>query len=198
MDVKGSIGVSDLKNGAYLQPSDIQAFDVMGYDIDENNVLPAPGQPTSNTPVPDASVNPNAAIGFTWSAGSNASEYSLYLYDRGPISEPEATALQVESVQEIASTAYNLPASTLFPARRYEWFVTSRNWRGLRQGTPSDFTTQGCVGDWDGSGGAPNSSDFLAFLNDTGALSPRADLNNDSAWNSSDFLIYLNAYNQGC
>ena len=58
-----------------------------------------------------------------------------------------------------------------------------------------------CPGDWDGSGGAPDSSDFLAYLNDWSVQDPRADLappGGDGAWDSSDFLAYLNAYVAGC
>ncbi|MDX9910977.1 MAG: GC-type dockerin domain-anchored protein [Phycisphaerales bacterium] len=58
-----------------------------------------------------------------------------------------------------------------------------------------------CPGDWDGSGGQPNSSDFLAYLNDWSAQDPAADLSppgGDGVWDSSDFLVYLNLYSQGC
>jgi subtilisin-like proprotein convertase family protein len=59
----------------------------------------------------------------------------------------------------------------------------------------------GCPGDWDGSGGQPNSGDFLAYLNDWAAHEPDADLappGGDGSWDSSDFLAYLNLYVQGC
>lgn len=58
-----------------------------------------------------------------------------------------------------------------------------------------------CAGDWDGSGGQPNSSDFLAYLNDWSDQDPAADLappGGDNVWDSSDFLAYLNLYSQGC
>ncbi|MDX9910448.1 MAG: GC-type dockerin domain-anchored protein [Phycisphaerales bacterium] len=58
-----------------------------------------------------------------------------------------------------------------------------------------------CAADWDNSGGQPNSSDFLAYLNDWSAQVPAADLappGGDSAWDSSDFLAYLNLYSAGC
>ncbi|MDX9912778.1 MAG: GC-type dockerin domain-anchored protein [Phycisphaerales bacterium] len=58
-----------------------------------------------------------------------------------------------------------------------------------------------CLGDWDGSGGTPNSSDFLAYLNDFSSHDPGADLappGGDGAWDSSDFLAFLNLYSQGC
>ncbi|MDX9912695.1 MAG: GC-type dockerin domain-anchored protein [Phycisphaerales bacterium] len=58
-----------------------------------------------------------------------------------------------------------------------------------------------CAGDWDASGGQPNSSDFLAYLNDWSANEPRADLapaGGDGTWDSSDFLAYLNLYSAGC
>ena len=58
-----------------------------------------------------------------------------------------------------------------------------------------------CPADWDGSGGQPNSSDFLAYLNDWSAQEPAADLapqGGDAAWDSSDFLAFLNLYANGC
>ncbi|MDX9912694.1 MAG: alpha-amylase family glycosyl hydrolase [Phycisphaerales bacterium] len=58
-----------------------------------------------------------------------------------------------------------------------------------------------CAGDWDASGGQPDSSDFLAYLNDWSAQAPGADLappGGDGAWDSSDFLAYLNLFVQGC
>ncbi|MDX9912855.1 MAG: GC-type dockerin domain-anchored protein [Phycisphaerales bacterium] len=58
-----------------------------------------------------------------------------------------------------------------------------------------------CVADWDNSGGQPNSSDFLAYLNDYSAMDPAADLappGGNGVFDSSDFLAYLNAYSQGC
>ncbi|MDX9912747.1 MAG: family 16 glycosylhydrolase [Phycisphaerales bacterium] len=58
-----------------------------------------------------------------------------------------------------------------------------------------------CAADWDGSGGQPDSSDFLAYLNDFAQHDPDADLappGGDGSWDSSDFLAYLNLYSQGC
>ncbi|MDX9912437.1 MAG: GC-type dockerin domain-anchored protein [Phycisphaerales bacterium] len=59
----------------------------------------------------------------------------------------------------------------------------------------------GCLGDWDHSGGQPNSSDFLAYLNDYSAQNPAADLappGGNGVFDSSDFLAFLNLYSQGC
>ncbi|MDX9911716.1 MAG: GC-type dockerin domain-anchored protein [Phycisphaerales bacterium] len=58
-----------------------------------------------------------------------------------------------------------------------------------------------CAADWDGSGGQPNSSDFLAYLNDFSMQDPAADLappEGDGGFDSSDFLAFLNLYAQGC
>ena len=56
-----------------------------------------------------------------------------------------------------------------------------------------------CLADWDGSGGQPNSSDFLAYLNDWVASEPRSDLAPPGGvWDSSDFLAFLNAFSDGC
>ncbi|MDX9910697.1 MAG: GC-type dockerin domain-anchored protein [Phycisphaerales bacterium] len=58
-----------------------------------------------------------------------------------------------------------------------------------------------CPADWDRSGGAPNSSDFLAFLNDFTARKPGADIapeGGDSDWDSDDLLHFLNTWAAGC
>ncbi|MDX9912010.1 MAG: GC-type dockerin domain-anchored protein [Phycisphaerales bacterium] len=66
------------------------------------------------------------------------------------------------------------------------------------------FEVQGvapCLADWDNSGGQPNSSDFLAYLNDFANQLPAADLappGGNGVFDSSDFLAYLNAYASGC
>lgn len=62
-------------------------------------------------------------------------------------------------------------------------------------------TIGSCVADWNGSGGAPDSSDFLAFLNSWAGHDPRADLNppgGNGSWDSSDFLVFLNEFSIGC
>ncbi|MDX9912023.1 MAG: GC-type dockerin domain-anchored protein [Phycisphaerales bacterium] len=58
-----------------------------------------------------------------------------------------------------------------------------------------------CLADWNLSGGAPDSSDFLAYLNDWTAGVPRADLapeGGDGEFDSSDFLAFLNLFVAGC
>ncbi|MDX9912734.1 MAG: GC-type dockerin domain-anchored protein [Phycisphaerales bacterium] len=58
-----------------------------------------------------------------------------------------------------------------------------------------------CDADWDASGGQPDSSDFLAYLNDYASSEPCADLaptGGDGSWDSSDFLAFLNLYANGC
>ncbi|MDX9912689.1 MAG: GC-type dockerin domain-anchored protein [Phycisphaerales bacterium] len=58
-----------------------------------------------------------------------------------------------------------------------------------------------CPGDWDNSGGQPDSSDFLAYLNDFAAQDPAADLapmGGNGVFDSSDFLEFLNLYSAGC
>ncbi|MDX9910710.1 MAG: M14 family zinc carboxypeptidase [Phycisphaerales bacterium] len=62
-------------------------------------------------------------------------------------------------------------------------------------------TDTGCDADWDGSGGQPDSGDFLAYLNDWAGQNPVADLapaGGDGNFDSADFLAYLNLFAQGC
>jgi hypothetical protein len=73
------------------------------------------------------------------------------------------------------------------------WYIDN-----FRLGVPEVVS---CAADWNNSGGQPDSSDFLAFLNDFAAQDPAADLapaGGDGSWDSSDFLAYLNLYSQGC
>jgi hypothetical protein len=64
-----------------------------------------------------------------------------------------------------------------------------------------------CVADWDASGEAPNSSDFLAYLNDWSQAHPSADLHppaqggepaGDGVWDSADFMQYMAVFAAGC
>jgi hypothetical protein len=58
-----------------------------------------------------------------------------------------------------------------------------------------------CPADWDGSGGTPDSSDFLAYLNSYAGNDRCADLappGGNGSLDSSDFLAYLNLYAGGC
>ncbi|MDX9911693.1 MAG: carbohydrate-binding protein [Phycisphaerales bacterium] len=92
-----------------------------------------------------------------------------------------------------------LAAALQVPAGNANGNVEANEYLTLRL---CDLTSEGCCpADWDASGGQPNSSDFLAYLNDWSAHAPRADLapqGGDGAWDSSDFLAYLNVYAQGC
>ncbi|MDX9911727.1 MAG: GC-type dockerin domain-anchored protein [Phycisphaerales bacterium] len=68
-------------------------------------------------------------------------------------------------------------------------------------GASTPLNSSCCLADWDNSDGQPNSSDFLAFLNDWASHNPRADLapsGGNGSFDSSDFLAFLNAYAQGC
>ncbi|MDX9911680.1 MAG: GC-type dockerin domain-anchored protein [Phycisphaerales bacterium] len=70
--------------------------------------------------------------------------------------------------------------------------------------TSGSVTVRGlrpCLADWDASGGTPNSSDFLSYLNDWSLGDACADLappGGDGNFDSSDFLAFLNAYAGGC
>ncbi|MDX9910206.1 MAG: FG-GAP repeat protein [Phycisphaerales bacterium] len=72
---------------------------------------------------------------------------------------------------------------------------------GESSGAAYLFLPPPCPGDWDGSGGPPNSSDFLAYLNAWAAHDPAADLvppGGNGNFNSADFLAFLNLYAAGC
>ncbi|MDX9912696.1 MAG: PPC domain-containing protein, partial [Phycisphaerales bacterium] len=69
------------------------------------------------------------------------------------------------------------------------------------EGTITFLDSTGCLGDWNNSGGQPDSSDFLFYLNDWVAHDPHADLapeGGDGVWDSTDFLAYLNVFSAGC
>ncbi len=65
MDVAGSApGTSDVVNGAFLQSADIQAFDLMGYEIDEDGIPGPVGPPAPRFPVAGSTVSGSGGITF--------------------------------------------------------------------------------------------------------------------------------------
>jgi len=84
------------------------------------------------------------------------------------------------------------------------WTNASGVWVGSTQVTTGSSQyvelvdlTQPCRGDWNGDG-VVDFNDFLAFLNDTNAGLPIADLNGDGVVDFNDFLEFLNYYNTPC
>ncbi len=54
-----------------------------------------------------------------------------------------------------------------------------------------------CTADWNNDD-TVNTQDFIAFLNDWAAQTPRADINNDGSINTLDFIEFLNRWAEGC
>ncbi len=68
-------------------------------------------------------------------------------------------------------------------------------------GQPTNFIAEYkgcfCTADWNNDE-TVNTQDFIAFLNDWAAQTPRADINNDGTINTLDFIAFLNQWAEGC
>lgn len=137
----------------------------------------------------------NGTILLDWENSLNADEYVVRVSTTPDI----VSGLLFE--QTVASSSFAIADGTLSACGTYWWEVTAQNGVGMEQSAETWSFVIPAPGDWDGSGGVPNSSDFLAYLNDFAAMDPRADLSpvgGDGLFNSTDFLAFLNLYALGC
>jgi endonuclease/exonuclease/phosphatase family metal-dependent hydrolase len=137
----------------------------------------------------------NGTIPLDWENSLNADEYVVRVSTTPDI----VSGLLVS--QTVSSSSFAVADGTLTPCGTYYWNVIAQNGVGMVTSNETWSFVIPAPGDWDGSGGAPNSSDFLAYLNDFAAMDPRADLSpigGDGLFNSTDFLAFLNIYAQGC
>ncbi|MEM8756992.1 MAG: NF038122 family metalloprotease [Planctomycetota bacterium] len=63
-----SAGVSGSAGGFYLSDADVKAFDLIGYEIDQNDIPDPVVESILGFPGPLASVDPTTDLTFTWSA----------------------------------------------------------------------------------------------------------------------------------
>ncbi|MDX9912774.1 MAG: GC-type dockerin domain-anchored protein [Phycisphaerales bacterium] len=128
--------------------------------------------------------------GWIWTAETGMIEAEDYIASLGLSLPPNFDVSAFSGISADGSTIFGSGISTITGLDQS--FI-------IRLTDPCD--PDGCLADWDGTGGAPNSSDFLAYLNAWSVQDACADLapaGGDGAWDSSDFLAFLNAYSMGC
>lgn len=142
----------------------------------------------------------------TWSASdpeSNEMWVTLWLADHPFLDGHEVlmpTSVNTPASQGfyIINSAYVMPGTYWVYAEVTDGGTVTGAWS---DGTITFLDSTGCLGDWNNSGGQPDSSDFLFYLNDWVAQDSHADLappGGDGVWDSSDFLAYLNVFVAGC
>ena len=173
----------------------------------------------ADTPSPDqVAVFPDHLAGFVW--GENIGWINLG-NGAGPYTNTDNTNYGVnilgtgnlsgyawgENIGWInfgtvaALGAFNQQARYDALARRFRGYAWGENIGWINLDDATHFVATRCLADWDNSGGQPNSSDFLAYLNDYSSSNPPADLappGGNGVFDSSDFLAFLNFYSQGC
>ncbi len=158
MDSGNNLGEFPIKNGKYLQDADVRAFDLMGYDIDLDSVIPGVQPVPSTTPANNATV-PAGALTVSWGDAPFATSYDLY------VDCPSCFVTYQQ--RDIAGTSHTIPQGILVNGP-YAIVIAARNWRGFVS-TPISVTVA-CPADLDdGSNtGTPDGGvtieDLLEFL----------------------------------
>ncbi|MBM4107338.1 MAG: hypothetical protein FJ255_00735 [Phycisphaerae bacterium] len=194
MDTGQELGESLLLNNSYFTSADLRAFDIMGYDIAQNAVAPAPAPAQPVNPAPGQPRSPVGPIALEWSPGVAPVDYTVFVLDRGPIGTWPGELVWLE--RDLAGPPSTIPPDTLLFNRRYDWTVSTSNWRGYARAS-SNFNTGLCQGDWNGDA-AVDFNDLLMFLNLFNAQDPRADIDGDGVVDFNDYLAFLNLYGAPC
>jgi len=194
------------QNGAYLRNSDIRAFDLIGYDINEDFLDPPPQAAPLMAPAPGAIVRPKAQS-LEWTDGFYATGYEIIVDDLGIA--PAGTRSNVFIAEDVTALSISLPATALQPQHSYEWFVVSHNPIGFMI-SGGNFTVA-CFADLDGgsSSGIPDGAvtidDLLFFLVGFEAGDGTVDLDDgtntgvqDGAVTIDDLLFFLVRFEAGC
>ncbi|QQS07788.1 MAG: NF038122 family metalloprotease [Phycisphaerales bacterium] len=199
-------GESLLVNGAYLQESDIRAFDIMGFNILQSNVQPPAAPVIPVTPGQGAMLRPGDVL-FEWQPAFGAVSYGVVLLDLGQSGTSDPVV--VHSQLSITETTYVVTQSTFTPGHVYLWRQFSNNTRGF-----ATVERQYSVACWadvdDGSGtGVPDGGvlidDLLYYNTIYMAGLSEADLDDgsgqgvpDGGVTVDDFLFYLSRFTSGC
>lgn len=202
MDPAFQEGDTSVVNGKYFQDADIRAFDVMGYEINEDFLTPGPSPTSLLSPSPAVTVAADEPLTLSWSAAANATSYTVAVQDAGPRADGDIVFVE----HDIEETSVVVPADTLESGRLYRWYVSAQNWRGFVR-TDSTFSTEGgCLADYNGDTAA-DILDFLDFSDDFSTCEDEpapcgsygeADLNGDAVVDVLDFLEFLDAFSSGC
>jgi hypothetical protein len=193
MQVSRREGVSAAVNGVYLQPAEVQAFDVMGYSVRVSTIQGPPGAPPLNAPA-DGAVLPHSDIVLSWSSGANVENYTIAVEDDSLTGD----AAIVFAVTEYVDTTITVPASVLMAGHEYVWYVNTCNWRGFLRSEERNFSIKNsCPADFDGNGFV-NGTDYDLYVAafELGDIS--ADFDGDGFVNGADFDLFIIAYEAGC
>ncbi len=189
-------------NGSYLQPTDIRAFDVMGYAINTNEFAPSP-QPELEAPVNYIEIDPALVLGFQWVPGAGSTSSDLLVYDLG--SEVEhaegrgGDPVLVYRADDLTGGSLSVPPATfpLLPGHVYQWHVAVYNPMGVRL-SDSEFFRVDCIADWNGDG-TVNFFDLSAYMAAFNAMDPAADLAAPfGVWNFFDLSAFTALHTAGC
>ena len=148
MDPDGEWG-SLLIGGTYLQPSEIRAMDLLGYDIDSTNTLGITDLPLLAGPISDQSIDASQPLAFTWTQDSTTTEVKLIIYDLGfpnemaPLEIPNSSL--TFSSESLTTNSLTIQSSeiVLIPGHRYQWHVAAFHPLGLNISEPSTFIVDG-------------------------------------------------------
>lgn len=197
--------------GTFLQFADIQAFDLMGWNIrQQGGIVPPPLPPIPASPSSGAVITPGG-VSLSWTPGTNSTSSNAAVYELGPVN---AATLQDRTTDRnrlvyyqrgLSGSSITTPAGTTRSGYRYRWFSTAENWRGAI-GSNTLFSTTGtpCPSDLN-SDALVDDTDFQQFvtaydlLDCSDPFMPSgcpADFNGDGSVDDSDFSQFVAAYDQ--
>lgn len=120
----------------YLRTPDIDAMDVIGWDIEPSNQFVNPLPPLPTSPAQGAtgvSLTPT----LTWDEVAGGSTWDIYMYTG---TDP-ATWTPVFEALDLAQTSVAIPAGTLTSGVTYTWLVAALNEQDFSDAATSVFTT---------------------------------------------------------
>lgn len=180
--------------GLYLTPADVEAFDVMGYDIDQNVLAFPVTKAILNTPLASADLDPRFAIDFEWDKGSSVSSSALIIRDA--TMDPGDPNSLVFIQRDLTASSFSVPAETLEPLTDYTWEVTSVRTGGVQESERRALATT-CPADMNGDGVLDN-GDICAFVVAFLVQDPITDWNLDGIVDNGDIEVFVAAFMAGC
>jgi len=126
---------------ALFYPSDIAAFDLIGWNIDQDTAAPPPPPsiPTNQlTPSGGLTgVDSQSDLVLSWAAATDATSYSVQVF------EDTETSVEVFLEVDIVGLSATVPAGTLNPGSDFSWQVVARNWNTFVPSGVATFSTTG-------------------------------------------------------
>ena len=131
-----------------------------------------------------------------WLPGENSTSQHVFVYDLDL--DEERVEVFVARDIDANTTTITIPANTLSPEHRHEWFVTAENWRGFAYSKPTQFVTAApCPADTNNDG-VLTPTDFTAWVGAFNTNAPECDQNGDGMCTPTDFSAWIGNYNAGC